>query len=97
MTALRGGFFLFMANTAKSKKLAYALAGGGTMNYSAIGKKIRQKRLFWGFTQAQLAEAAEISVAFVGHIERGTRVLSVETLFRMCKVLRLSADDLLGL
>ena len=67
------------------------------MDYEALGKRIRQKRREAGITQEQLAEMAGISVAFVGHIERGTRVLSVETLLRLCLALEMSADDLLGL
>ena len=62
------------------------------MDYSAMGKKIRRKRREMDITQAQLAELAGISTAFVGHIERGTRVLSVETLCRICKALGVSAD-----
>ena len=62
-----------------------------------MGKKIRKKRREMDITQAQLAEMAGISTAFVGHIERGTRVLSVETLCRICKALCVSADYLMGL
>ena len=38
-------------------------------------------------TQEQLADLAGISLSFVGHIERGTRAISVETLARLCKAL----------
>ena len=67
------------------------------MDYTAIGKEIRLKRLLCGLTQAQLAERSGISTAFVGHIERGTRVMSIETLYALCKALELSADRILGL
>lgn len=67
------------------------------MDYSAIGEKIRLKRLILGLTQARLAECAGISTAFMGHIERGTRVMSIETLCALCKALELSANDLMGL
>lgn len=67
------------------------------MDYIKTGRKIRAQRRVLGMTQERLAELCGISTAFVGHIERGTRVLSVETLFRICKVLGLSADDALGL
>lgn len=65
------------------------------MRYIKIGRKIREKRRFMDITQARLAELCEISTAFVGHIERGTRTLSVDTLYRLCKALHLSADELL--
>ena len=67
------------------------------MDYEALGKKIRRKRREMDITQEQLAEMAGISTAFVGHIERGTRVLSVETLERICKALGVSADYLIGI
>ena len=67
------------------------------MDYIKTGRKIRAQRRVLDMKQAQLAELCEISTAFVGHIERGTRVLSVETLFRICKTLGLSADDAIGL
>ena len=73
------------------------MGGGGFMDYIALGKKIRSTRRGMDITQAQLAEMAGISTAFVGHIERGTRALSVETLARICKALGVSADYLIGL
>ena len=39
---------------------------------------------------------ADISLSFLGHIERGTRKLSVETLCRLAKALHCSFDALLG-
>ena len=70
---------------------------GDCVDYAALGKRIRQKRREAGITQEQFATLAGISTAFVGHIERGTRVLSVETLYRLCKVLGVAADYLIGL
>lgn len=67
------------------------------MDYIKAGRKIRAQRRVLGMTQERLAELCGIGTAFVGHIERGTRVLSVETLFRICKALHMSADDLLDL
>lgn len=48
-------------------------------------------------TQEQLARKVGISTSFMGHIERGTRVLSVDTLFKLCAALGASADCLMGL
>lgn len=48
-------------------------------------------------TQAELAEKSHISVSFLGHIERGTRVLSVASLISICASLHCSADHLLGI
>ena len=66
------------------------------LDYKAIGKRVRARRNERGLTQEQLAERAGISPAFVGHIERGTRVLSVQTLYSLARALDCSADYLLG-
>lgn len=65
------------------------------MNYALMGQKIRLQRRKAGYTQDQLAELAGISTSFMGHIERGSRVMSLDTLQRICVVLDMSANDLL--
>ena len=67
------------------------------LNYVVIGRKIRGLRKQRKLTQEKLAEAADISMSFLGHIERGSRKLSVETLFALCHALNTSADFLLGI
>lgn len=64
--------------------------------YKAIGGRIRARRRRMGLTQRQLAQRLGISLSYLGHIERGTRVLSVETLVRFAQVFDCSADELLG-
>ena len=54
------------------------------MDYTALGHRIRTLRTASGLTQAELAERVGISASFLGHIERGTRVLSVDTLAALC-------------
>ena len=65
------------------------------LDYEAIGTRIRRHRKDRNLTQEVLAEQCGISTAFIGHIERGTRKLSVETLFRIAQKLNVSADYLL--
>ena len=67
------------------------------MDYVQLGKRVRYIRRCKDITQEQLAEMVGISTSFVGHIERGTRVLSVDTLFKLCIALGVSADDLMGI
>lgn len=50
------------------------------IDYTALGKRIKEKRIEKGFTQEQLGELCELSAAHIGHIERGTRILSVDVL-----------------
>lgn len=65
------------------------------VDYKAIGKRIRRLRKEAQKTQAHLAEEAGISLSFLGHIERGSRVLSVETLLGIANALNVSTDSLL--
>ena len=65
------------------------------MDYTALGKRIRERRIALSLTQEQLAETADISFAFVGHIERGTRKMSVSTLLALARALDCSVDYLL--
>lgn len=67
------------------------------MDFKSAGKKIRQALRMKHITQASLGKAIGISAAFVGHIERGTRVHSVSTLYSICKRLDISMDYVVGL
>lgn len=66
------------------------------MDMKAIGKRVRAARRARDMTQEQLAELVEISTSFVGHIERGTRVPSLETMWRICKAMGLHMDNIMG-
>ena len=57
------------------------------VDYNKMGLRIRNQRKEKGLSQEQLAELIGISLSFLGHIERGTRKASVETLARICKAL----------
>lgn len=67
------------------------------MDYMQLGKRVRIRRQVLGLTQEGLAERIGVCTSFIGHIERGTRKLSVETLHDLCRALNVSADFLLGL
>ena len=58
-----------------------------TLDYAAIGVRVRALRRARGETQEQLARAAGISPSFLGHIERGPRILSVESIFALSEAL----------
>lgn len=66
-------------------------------DYAAIGRRIRQNRRWEDVTQQQLAEMIGCSTSFIGHIERGSRKMSVETLEAIFRALNVSSDYLLGL
>lgn len=60
------------------------------MDYRDMGRKIRSQRKAQGLTQERLAELLDISASFLGHIERGTRAASLDTLARLCNALHIS-------
>ena len=65
------------------------------MNYVRLGQRVREERRKLNLTQAQLAEAVDISDTYVGQIERGERSLTLDTLIRLVNHLGVSIDYLL--
>lgn len=61
----------------------------------AMGRRIRRKRQEQGITQAQFAKAIGVSTSFYGHIERGTRTPSIDTLVIIANALNVGLDALL--
>lgn len=69
-----------------------------TFKYDTVKKRLgynvslyRQRR---GWTQANLAEKMQISPAFLMHIERGTRGVSLETIETLAHVLEVDVSEL---
>ncbi len=65
------------------------------LDYGKMGMRIRQVRKARGWSQNELAEKCGISMSFLGHIERGTRIMSMETFVNICTALDAGADELL--
>ena len=65
------------------------------VDYVALGKRIKEKRIQSHLTQEQLGEMCDLSTAHIGHIERGTRIPSVDVLFQISQVLNVSIDYLI--
>lgn len=66
------------------------------MNYKRLGERIREERRRLNLTQAQLAEAIDISDTYMGAIERGERSLTLDTLVRLVNRLGVTIDYLLS-
>jgi len=66
------------------------------MDYVALGKRIRTERSARKWTQATLANAVNLSVSFLGHVERGTRKASMETVVAIANVLKVPLELLLS-
>ena len=65
------------------------------MNYKRLGEKIRKERLANGFTKAQLAEKSSISHTFLGQIERGEKIPSLDTTLSIATSLNVTVNNLL--
>ncbi len=65
------------------------------LDYQKIGSKIRAARLNKGWSQDKLPEKCNVSLSFMGHIERETRIMSLETFVSLCNELEISADHIL--
>lgn len=63
--------------------------------YSVIGRRIREERTSRALSIEKLAEMAEVTPSFLGLIERGKRKLSVFTLEKISKALRISPNELM--
>ncbi|MDE6999758.1 MAG: helix-turn-helix transcriptional regulator [Lachnospiraceae bacterium] len=66
------------------------------MDYKKLGERIREERRRLNLTQAQLAEAVDISNTYMGAIERGERSLTLDTLVRLVNRLGVTVDYLLS-
>ncbi len=66
------------------------------MDYKRLGKRIREERQKLNLTQAQLAEAIDISDTYMGAIERGERSLTLDTLVRLVNRFGVTVDYMLA-
>lgn len=65
---------------------------------ATLGLELQKARIKGGFTQQGLCQAADISYSTLAKIERGAiKAPSVFTVHRICEVLGLSLDDIMGL
>ena len=62
---------------------------------AAVGSRIREKRLALHLTQEKVAERLDKSLRLVTELERGTVGMSIETLLRLCDVLKTTPNELL--
>ena len=65
------------------------------MDYRSIGENIRKYRKTKKMTQETLAERAGLSVNYIGSIERGEKLPSLETFIVILNQLAVTADCIL--
>lgn len=62
----------------------------------AFGKVLREYRLRSELSQEALADAADLDRTFIGMLERGQRQPTLETLFAIADVLKVSPQTLVA-
>lgn len=60
-----------------------------------LGQRIREQRRKKGWTMDKLAEKADLSVNYVGDLERGVKTPSLDTFIRIVEALDVPADVLI--
>lgn len=65
-----------------------------TINRKAFGKRIKEAREKMGYTQSELAEEVGVFQNFLGDIERGIKLPSLNKLIILSNVLKLSLDTM---
>lgn len=70
--------------------------GAPHLDYTFLGKRIREERLRLNLTQEHLAEEINISTAYLGQIERGERHITLDKLIPLAERLGVSVDFLLS-
>lgn len=58
-----------------------------------IGDALRAYRKKAGFTQEKLAEAVDLNPKYLGEIERGEKIISIEALLRIAKAVKIPIRD----
>jgi transcriptional regulator with XRE-family HTH domain len=65
-------------------------------NRKLLGGGVRKYRKLAGFTQEKLAERIDINPVYMGQIERGFRVPTVDVLLRIARALKVSLRDIVS-
>ena len=65
------------------------------MDYVALGKNIRKRRLVAGLRQEDLAGICHYSTSHIGMIEKAATTPSLETIIRIANALDVTVDQLL--
>ncbi len=66
------------------------------LDYNIIGSRIRQARLAKNYTQEDLAEQLDISVAFLSRVERGNSQINLKRLNQICGLLDVTEGYMLN-
>ena len=62
--------------------------------YQTLGETVRAERIKAGLSQEQLAEKANLTRNYIGQTERAEKRITLETLARIARALRVRVSDL---
>ena len=66
-----------------------------SLDYSIIGERLKQARIKKGYTQEELSEKIDVSVAFLSRVERGDTKINLARLNQLCELLNVSQGYIL--
>lgn len=61
-----------------------------------FGIRVRTRRTLQGYSQEQLAELAGFHATYVSSVERGERNVTLTTILRLAKALKMDPAELVG-
>lgn len=67
-----------------------------SLNYIAIGQRIRALRMEKGLSQSALSELVDKTPTYISYIENGIKSMSLDTFVAVANALGTTADELLG-
>lgn len=66
------------------------------LDIKEMGRRVRLRREFLGWSRDQLAEKVDVSGQFISDIEYGHKGMSIQTLYKLSQALNVSADYFLA-
>ena len=66
------------------------------MNYESLGGKIKELRISMDLTQAQVAEALNVTPGFISNVENNRTAMSLRILIYYAKLMNITLDSLVG-
>ncbi len=65
------------------------------IDYTQLANRLKKLRKVKGYTQAQLAEKADLTNNYISNIETSHSIPSLETVVKICNALQITPNDLI--
>lgn len=66
------------------------------LDFSIIGERLKKARIEKGYTQEDIAEMIDVSVAFLSRVERGNSHINLKRLSQICSILDVTEGYILN-